>query len=110
MRETGKEGYQRRVVKKLLETFPGVIVLKNDSEFKPGIPDLTVLFPYGFWATLEVKLWHRSLKEPNQDYYVDLLNDMCFAAFINQDNEEEVFLALQSAYESHREARFSQSQ
>lgn len=110
MKETGKDGYQSRVADRLRRTFPGVVVLRNDPEYFQGIPDFTVLFPYGFWAVLEVKLWPHSLKQPNQEHYISVMNDMSFAAFINQENEEEVFLALQSAYESHREALFSQSQ
>ena len=107
MKETGKDGYQSKIINRLHRTFPSAVVLKNDSEYMQGIPDLSIFLPYSFWAMLEVKLWPHSLKQPNQEHYVDVLNDMSFAAFVNQENEDEVFDALQSAYESHRQARVS---
>lgn len=99
--------YQREVTKKLRRMFPSAVILKNDAEYLPGIPDLSVFLPYSFWAMLEVKLYPHSLMRPNQEHYVNILNEMSFAAFIHQENEEEVLLALQSAYESCRQARVS---
>lgn len=99
--------YQSEVIRKLRRIFPSAVILKNDPEYLPGIPDLSIFLPYSFWAMLEVKLHERSLLRPNQEHYVNVLNDMSFAAFIHQENEEEVLLALQSAYESCREARVS---
>lgn len=98
--------YQADVIIKLRRIFPSCVILKNDSEYLPGIPDLSIFY-YGFWAMLEVKASAISLERPNQAHYVNVLNAMSFAAFIYPENEEEVLLALQSAYESSRQARVS---
>lgn len=89
--------YQNRLIKKLKALFPDCIVLKNDSSYIQGIPDLTIFFgPY--WATLEVKASYDSPQQPNQEYYVDLMNEMSFSAFIFPENEEEVLAYLQQAF------------
>jgi hypothetical protein len=72
----------------------------------PGVPDITVL--YGrFWAMLEVKVSASAPSQPNQEYYVDEMNKMGFAAFIYPENEEEVLYALQQAFRARRAARVS---
>jgi len=96
--------YQADLIKKLNVRFPGCVVLKNDSSYIQGIPDLLVLFR-NKWAMLEVKASHNSAEEPNQDYYVDLLNEMSFAAFIYPENEEEVLHELQLAFRVSRATR-----
>jgi hypothetical protein len=96
--------YQSKVIKRLYETFDGCFVLKNDSSYMQGIPDLTVLYNT-FWAMLEVKAHVDADYQPNQEYYVELLNDMSFAAFIYPEVEDEVFSALQSAFAPRRRAR-----
>jgi hypothetical protein len=102
--------YQSELIKRLRQRFPSAVILKNDAEYLPGIPDLTLLMPYSFWAMLEVKSSALTLHRPNQDHYVSILDDMSFAAFIYPENEEEVLNALQSAYEYCREARVPQPQ
>jgi len=86
--------YQARLVKKLQRLFPGCVILKNDTEYQQGIPDLTI-FIGRLWAMLEVKISADASQQPNQDYWVQHLNGMAFAAFIYPDNEEEVLDALQ---------------
>ena len=90
--------YQARVINKLRTMFPQCIILKNDPSYLQGVPDILILYN-DLWAMLEVKLISSSY-EPNQGYYIELLNEMSFAAFINPGNEEEVFHALQLAFES----------
>ena len=91
--------YQAHLIKKLQSLFPGCLVLKNDSSYLQGIPDLTV-FIGQFWAMLEVKASATAPEQPNQRHYIEALNQMSFAAFIHPDNEEEVLDALQQALES----------
>lgn len=97
--------YQRYVIKRLRDEFPGCFVLKNDSSSVQGIPDLLVLYRNA-WAMLEIKVSQRSRIQPNQRYYIDLFDKMSFAAFLNPENEEEVFRDLQSTFAAERSARF----
>jgi hypothetical protein len=98
--------YQAHVIARLRAEFPGCFILKNDSAYLQGIPDLLILFNE-HWAMLEVKASARSRTQPNQEYYVDLLDEMSFAAFIFPENEEEVFCDLQYALSPKRPARVS---
>lgn len=93
--------FQRRVIEKLKKRFDGCMVLKNDADYKPGVPDLLILHG-DRWAMLEVKRSEAAPHRPNQDYYVDKLNDMSFAAFIYPENEEEVLDELEQAFQSRR--------
>ena len=89
--------YQARLIKDLKYMFPGAVILKNDSSYIQGIPDLTILY-YGCWATLEVKVAADAPQQPNQEHYVDRLDEMGFSAFIYPENEEEVLRELQFAF------------
>ena len=98
--------YQAKLIRKLERRFPGCVILKNDSSYRQGIPDLILLWN-DFWAGLEVKASPTSPSQPNQDYYVEQLNEMSFAAYIYPENEREVLDALQQAFESPRRACIS---
>lgn len=89
-----ESGFQDRLIDELHEMFPGCLVLKQDA-FQ-GIPDLLIL--YGDkWASLECKKNSRAEHQPNQDYYVELMNEMSFSRFIFPENKEEVLHELQQA-------------
>ncbi len=94
--------YQRQLILKLKQMYPEAFVIKNDAEYLQGFPDLTLLFPFAFWAVLEVKRSAKAALQPNQQYYVDALGRMSFSAIICPENEEEVLRELQQTYESHR--------
>lgn len=88
--------FQRELIKELKDLFPGCIVMKNDPDYIQGIPDLTIL--YGDrWATLECKRSEKARHRPNQDYYVDTMNEMSFSRFIFPENKEAILDELQSA-------------
>ena len=89
--------YQAGLIKRLRTLFPGCIILKNDTDYQQGIPDLTVLWE-NCWAFLEVKPKADAIHEPNQDYFVQLAGDMSFGAFIYPENEEEVLDALSETF------------
>lgn len=79
--------------------FPGCIVLKNDPNYIQGIPDLTIF--YGDkWATLEVKKSFNASQQPNQEYYVSMMDAMSFSAFIFPENKEEILYELQQSFGS----------
>ena len=91
-----ENSYQGRLIKVLESRFPGCFITKLDSGYLQGIPDLLILW-HDRWGVLEVKKSRRERTEPNQLYYVELLNRMSFAAFIYPENEGEVLDALEQA-------------
>lgn len=91
--------YQAELKKRLKNMFPGCLVTKLDSSDIQGIPDLLILYK-NKWAILEVKKDAEALHRPNQDYYVNKLNDMSFSRFIFPENEEEVLNELYKAFKS----------
>lgn len=96
--------FQADLVRELNEMFVDVLVMKLDSSYMQGIPDLLILHPNG-WAVLEVK---RSINEPfqpNQEYYLDLLDQWSFAAMICPENKREVLNDLQSTLRTRRQTR-----
>mgnify|MGYP001308168062 CR=1 FL=1 len=88
--------FQADLIKELKELFPGCIVLKNDAGYIQGIPDLTIFYK-DKWATLEGKKSATANVQPNQEYYVNKMNEMSFSAFIYPENKKEVLHELQSA-------------
>lgn len=90
-----ESGFQDRLKDELKKLFPGCMIFKMDQI--QGIPDLLILYK-DKWASLECKRGTRSKKQPNQDYYVDLMNGMSFSRFINNNNKEEVLRELQQAF------------
>jgi len=100
--------YQAKLIKKLKKIFPGCVVLKNDSSYQQGVPDLIVLWRR-YWASLEVKPMREFYAHPNQLHFIRMLDEMSFAAFIFPENEEEVLNALQQAFKPPRRTRVSES-
>ena len=93
--------FQAKLIKELKMIFPGCIIMKNDSSYIQGIPDLIILFE-DKWAALEVKKSATASHRPNQEYYVELMDDMSFAKFIYPENKEEVLYELQQTLFSRR--------
>lgn len=98
--------FKTKLVNELKEMFPGCIVLHMDPNEIQGIPDLLILYG-NKWAALEGKKHKDATHRPNQDYYVELMNDMSFAAYIYPENKEEVLYELQQALKPRRTARVS---
>lgn len=92
--------YQRRLIKELYKRFPGCLVLKNDSGYLQGIPDLLILWRET-WAVLEVKKSEDEPYRPNQEFYLHQLGEMSFSATIYPENEEAVLHELAKEFE-HR--------
>lgn len=91
--------FQRGLIKRLKEEFPDCMVIKLDPNYIQGLPDLLVLHG-DKWACLEVKRSSTASVRPNQRYYVDKLNKMSYATFINPENYEEVIHELQQTFQS----------
>ena len=81
--------FQAKLIKEIKDAFDGCIVMKNDSSYIQGIPDLLVLYK-NRWASLEVKKNARASRRPNQEYYVELMDNMSFSRFICPENKDEV--------------------
>ena len=92
-----ESAYQAGLIKRLEKIFPGCFILKNDSSYRQGVPDILILYK-DRWALLECKRSENASKRPNQEYYIDILNKMSFAAFISPDNEKEVIDGLCSIF------------
>jgi len=91
MRKESK--FQSDLKKELKEKFPGCIVTKLDANQIQGIPDLLILYK-NKWATLENKRSKNASKQPNQEYYVNKMNEMSFSRFIYPENKKEVLEEL----------------
>lgn len=82
----------------------GCLVLKNDSGYLQGIPDLLVLYK-NKWAMLEVKKktpTKASDYEPNQEWYIETLGEWSYVAMICPENKEMVYSDLQRTFRSAR--------
>ena len=96
MRESN---FQKNLIKELKERFVGCMVIKLDSGYIQGIPDLLVLWN-NKWATLECKKDRNAKKRPNQEHYVERMNEMSFSRFIYPENKEEVLNDLEQTLRS----------
>lgn len=94
-----ERNFQKKLISELQNRFPGCMVMKLDSSYIQGIPDLLVLYN-DKWATLECKRQSNAEKQSNQPYYVETMNRMSFSRFIYPENKEEVMNELQKAFES----------
>ena len=91
--------FQSDLKKELKQRFPGCIVTKLDSGDIQGIPDLLVLYK-NKWATLENKRSANAPHRPNQDYYVNKMNEMSFSRFVYPENKEAVLDELQQSFKA----------
>lgn len=98
--------YQAQLIRKIRKRFKDCEILKNNTEYLQGLPDLLILYQ-DRWAMLEVKPSAEAYEQPNQTYYVDRFNAMSFAAFIYPENEDEVLDALERSFKPSRTARLS---
>lgn len=97
--------FQTKLIKELYNLFPGCIILINDPKKIQGIPDLVILYE-NTWGALECK---KSLYEPyrpNQEYYLEKMDNMSFASMICPENKEAVLYELQQAFSNRRSTRF----
>ena len=90
-----ESGFQDRLRDDLKKLFPGCMIFKMDQI--QGIPDLLVLYK-NKWASLENKKSANANKRPNQEYYVELMNNMSFSRFIFPENKDEVLNELKQFF------------
>ncbi len=92
-----ESSFQADLKKDLKKRFPDSLVVKSDPLQVQGIPDL-LIFCGRRWAALECKRQSRASHRPNQDYYVDKMNQMSFSRFIYPENKEDVLNELQEFF------------
>ena len=100
--------FQRYLIEELKERFPGCIVIKNDPNYIQGIPDLIILYK-NKWAALECKRSAHEHHQPNQDYYISIMDEMSFASFVYPENKEDVLDEMEQTLIPRRKTRFSRS-
>ena len=106
--QKGEGKFKTKLKQEIMERLPGSMVFYLNPNDIPGIPDLEVLYQ-DRWAVLEAKNseaeYYRDLKRDEklaQQYYVDKMNKMSFAAFIFPENKEELLNAMETALRSSR--------
>lgn len=93
-----EKNFQKELMDEIRDLYPGCVIIKNDSSYIQGFPDWTILYK-DKWAVLEAKREEKAKKQPNQDYYVDKLNNMSFSRFVYPENREEVLSGLKKIFE-----------
>lgn len=89
--------FQKELMDEIKNRYPGCVILKNDSGYIQGFPDWTILYK-DKWAVLEAKRNGKANHQPNQEYYVDKLNDMSFSRFVYPENKDQVLKELQQIF------------
>ena len=94
-----ENSFQESLIREIKARFLDAIVLKNDSSYIQGIPDLLVLWK-DRWACLECKRSEDAHHQPNQEWYINRMNSMSFARFVYPENKEEVLNEMEQAFQS----------
>ena len=86
-----ESGFQDKLRDELKSKYPSSLIFKMDQI--QGIPDMLILYKNKY-AFLENKKSANAPHQPNQDYYVDKLNNMSFARFVYPENKDNVLEEL----------------
>ena len=89
--------FQKELIDEIKREYPGCIILKNDPDYIQGFPDWTILWE-DKWAVLEAKRNKNARKQPNQEHYVEKLDNMSFSRFVYPENKEEVLNELRKTF------------
>lgn len=93
-----ENSFQADLIKELKTVFPVSVILKNDSSYLQGIPDLSI-FVGDKWAFLECKKSQDASHQPNQDYYIRQAKYMgSYGAFIFPENKNEIIEELRNYF------------
>lgn len=93
--------FQKLLIDEIKERLPGCVVLKNDPNYIQGIPDLLILYQ-NRWAALEVKRSAYEHHQPNQDYYISVMDEMSYASFVYPENKEDVLDEMEQSLRAKR--------
>lgn len=90
--------FQADLIAELRDMFKGCIILKNDANYIQGFPDLLILFK-NHWAALEVKQSLNAHLQPNQRWYIQILNEMSYASIVCPENKDKVLDEISYIFE-----------
>lgn len=90
--------FQKDLMDEIRELYPGCLIMKNDSGYIQGIPDWTILYK-DKWAVLEAKRDEDAPIQPNQEYYVSMLDSMSYSRFVYPKNKDEVLRELRKVFD-----------
>lgn len=96
--------FKTKLVHEIKTMFPDCLIFHLDPIEHQGMPDLLILY-HDKWAALEGKQNAKASHRPNQDYWVDVMNNMSFAAFIFPENKEDILYELQQTFRTPRKTR-----
>ena len=96
-----ESAFQAKLIREIKKRFPGAIVLKNDSNYIQGFPDLTILYK-DRWAVLEIKQSEKASHQPNQDFYILQADKMSVGRFVYPENMMEVLDDLARSFQVSR--------
>ena len=94
-----EKDFQKDLMDEIKRLYPGCVVLKNDAGYIQGFPDWTILYK-DKWAVIEAKKDRNAKHQPNQDHYVDKLDNMSFSRFAYPENKDEVLRDLAQVFNS----------
>lgn len=93
-----ERNFQAGLIREIKDRIPGCVVLKNDANYLQGFPDISVIYGLHI-GVLECKKSADEPHQPNQDYYVEHINEQGgFARFIYPENRNEVLDELQQSF------------
>lgn len=94
-----ESGFQDKLIADLKKIFKDCLVFKMDQI--QGIPDLLILYR-DTWFSLECKKSANAKRQPNQEYYVDIMNKMSFSRFIYPENKDSVLDELKQIFDERK--------
>ena len=94
--------FKYKLTKKLQKVFDGCVIFKTDPTIIQGFPDLIILWK-NKWAALECKRSANAPHRPNQDFWINFLNELSFASFIYPENCEDVIEKLKDIFKGEKE-------
>lgn len=96
-----EKDFQKKFVRELEAIFDGCILIKNDAGYIQGFPDWTMFYKNKY-AVLEIKKSKNAQHQPNQDYYIDLIDSMGFARFVYPENKNDVIEDLKRYFKKRK--------
>lgn len=96
-----EKDFQKKFIRELEAIFDGCILIKNDAGYIQGFPDWTMFYKNKY-AVLEIKKNKNAQHQPNQDYYIDLIDSMGFARFVYPENKNDVIEDLKRYFKKRK--------